>query len=162
MDCSHQPTVIYGISQARILEWVAISFSMGSAWPRMEPVSAALAGRFFTTEPPGKPSIVVTQSQNWFLFPFIKVISGSNNILYRIVIFHIKVTITKRTIPSRRCFRRTKVSQVLYFKHRDIPVLTFYFILFLPGCGPYPRQILGFVFFKWESCSGHYQVVSSH
>jgi len=27
-------TVAHGISQARILEWVAISFSRGSSWPR--------------------------------------------------------------------------------------------------------------------------------
>ena len=37
------------------LEWVAISFSRGSAQPRDGPVSPALAGGFFTTEPPGKP-----------------------------------------------------------------------------------------------------------
>ena len=43
-----------GILQARILEWVAISFSRGSSQPRIElsfPMSLALAGRFFTTEP---------------------------------------------------------------------------------------------------------------
>ena len=28
------PGVVHGISQARILEWVAISFSRGSFWPR--------------------------------------------------------------------------------------------------------------------------------
>ena len=27
--------------------------------PEIEPASPALAGRFFTTEPPGKPSIIV-------------------------------------------------------------------------------------------------------
>ena len=38
--------------QARILEWVAISSSRGSSWPRDQTcisVSPALAGRFFTT-----------------------------------------------------------------------------------------------------------------
>ena len=30
----HQPPLSYGILQARILEWVAISFSRGSSWPR--------------------------------------------------------------------------------------------------------------------------------
>ena len=37
-----------------IPEWVAISFSTGSSWPRVRPASPAQAGRFFTTEPPGK------------------------------------------------------------------------------------------------------------
>ena len=34
MDCSLPGTSIHGIIQARILEWVAISFSRGSSWPR--------------------------------------------------------------------------------------------------------------------------------
>ena len=46
---------VHGISQARILEWVAISFSRGSSDPGMEPGSPALAGGFFTTQPPRKP-----------------------------------------------------------------------------------------------------------
>ena len=44
-----------GMSQARILEWVAISFSEDLPNPGIEPTSAVLAGRFFTAEPPGKP-----------------------------------------------------------------------------------------------------------
>ena len=34
MDCIPQVSSVHGISQARILEWVAISFSRGSSWPR--------------------------------------------------------------------------------------------------------------------------------
>ena len=56
---------VHGISQARILEWVAISFSRGSSSPSLtlpdlpgfEPASLALTGRFFTAEPPGKPHL---------------------------------------------------------------------------------------------------------
>ena len=47
MDCSLPYSSVHGISQARILEWVAISSSRGSSWPRDR--------RFFTTTPPGKP-----------------------------------------------------------------------------------------------------------
>ena len=32
-DCSSPGSSVHGISQARILEWVAISFSKGSSWP---------------------------------------------------------------------------------------------------------------------------------
>ena len=50
--CSLLGSSVHGISQARILEWVAISFFRGSSQPRdkacMSPVSC-LAGRFFTT-----------------------------------------------------------------------------------------------------------------
>ena len=46
---------VWGISQAKILEWVAISFSRGSFQPRDQTWVSWFVGRFFTTEPPGKP-----------------------------------------------------------------------------------------------------------
>ena len=58
MDCSPPGSSVHGIFQARILEWVAISYSRGFSDPWMEPtslVSPPLAGMFFNTEPPGKP-----------------------------------------------------------------------------------------------------------
>ena len=58
MDCSPKGSPVCGISQARTLEWVAISFSRGLSHPGIEPaspMSPALTGRFFTTEPPVKP-----------------------------------------------------------------------------------------------------------
>ena len=42
MDCSPPGSSVPGISQARILEWVAISFSGDLADPGMEPGSPAL------------------------------------------------------------------------------------------------------------------------
>ena len=54
MGCNQPGSSDYGILQARILEWVAISFSMGSSQPRdwncVSYVSFT-AGGFFTTEP---------------------------------------------------------------------------------------------------------------
>ena len=52
MDCSLPVSFVPGISQARLLEQDAISFSRGSSWPREWMcifASAALAGEFFTT-----------------------------------------------------------------------------------------------------------------
>ena len=60
MDCSPPGFSVYGIFQARILEWVAISYSRDLPNPGTEPVSLAspaVAGGFFTTAPPGKPEI---------------------------------------------------------------------------------------------------------
>ena len=34
MDCSPPGSSVHGISQTRILEWVAMSFFRGSSWPR--------------------------------------------------------------------------------------------------------------------------------
>ena len=48
MDCSLLDSSVHGILQARIQKWVAISF-FRSSWP----TSPALAGGFFTAEPPG-------------------------------------------------------------------------------------------------------------
>ena len=53
-DCSPPGSSIHGILQARILEWVAIPFSRGSSRPRNWTCISCIAGRFFTTEPPGK------------------------------------------------------------------------------------------------------------
>ena len=52
------------IFQARILEWVAISFSRESSRPRDQTHIACvscIAGRFFTNEPPGKPNLINTR-----------------------------------------------------------------------------------------------------
>ena len=56
-DPMDQPASVCGIFQAKILVWVAISFCRGSSDPGIKPVSLVppgLAGRFFTTAPPGK------------------------------------------------------------------------------------------------------------
>ena len=57
MDCSPPDSSVHGISQARILEWVAIAFSGDLPNPEIKPRCPALAGGFFTTEPHGKPSV---------------------------------------------------------------------------------------------------------
>ena len=66
MDCSPPVSSAHGILQARIWEWVVISFSRGSSRPRdwtcvsrIEPVSPALTGGFFATAPPRKPEVIV-------------------------------------------------------------------------------------------------------
>ena len=55
MDYSPTSASVHGISQARILEWDAISFSRDLPDPGIKPKSPALAGIFFATVPPGKP-----------------------------------------------------------------------------------------------------------
>ena len=47
---------VHEILQARILEWVAISFSWGTSGCRDWTHISCIAGGLFTTEPPGKPS----------------------------------------------------------------------------------------------------------
>ena len=57
VDCSPLSASVHGIFQVRIVEWVAISSSPGHLpEPEIKPASLALAGGFFTTQPPGKPT----------------------------------------------------------------------------------------------------------
>ena len=46
MDCSPPGPSVHGISQARILEWVDVSFSRGFSLPRDQTKSDALADGF--------------------------------------------------------------------------------------------------------------------
>ena len=55
MDCRLPGYSVLGIFPAGILEWVAISSSRASAWPRDQTKVSCNPGGFFTTEPLGKP-----------------------------------------------------------------------------------------------------------
>ena len=60
VDYSSPGSSVLGIAQARIPEWVAISFPRGLPNPEIEPVAPPLTGGFFTTEPPGELCLQVT------------------------------------------------------------------------------------------------------
>ena len=63
MECSLPGSSVHGILQARILEWVAMPSSKRSSPPRDQThiswgsCISCIAGRFFTTEPSGKPTV---------------------------------------------------------------------------------------------------------
>ena len=59
-NCSLMGSSVHGISQARILEWVAISFSRKTF---LTQGLNYVAGEFFTTEPPGKPNHMAKESK---------------------------------------------------------------------------------------------------
>ena len=86
MDCRPPGCSVHRIFQARILDWVAISFSRWSSWLRDWTQVSCLAGRFFTTEPPGKPdnSLVYINATNFCIFILYAV-------LYRICLLILKV-----------------------------------------------------------------------
>ena len=64
MHCSPPGSSIHGILQARILEWVAISFSRDLPDPGIEPWSSALQTDALPSEPPGKPDILIWYTAN--------------------------------------------------------------------------------------------------
>ena len=55
MDCSPPDSPVHGIFQARVLEWVAISFSRESSQPKNWTRVSCTAGRCFTSGPQGSP-----------------------------------------------------------------------------------------------------------
>jgi len=55
MDCSPPGSSVHGISQARILEWFAISFSRGLPDPGIENGSPALEGDSLPLSHQGSP-----------------------------------------------------------------------------------------------------------
>ena len=62
MDCSLLGSSVHAVFQARVLEWVAISFSKGSSQPRNWTWSPALQEDALPSEPPGKP-----RCENWII-----------------------------------------------------------------------------------------------
>ena len=75
MNCSPPDFFVPEISQASILEWVAISFSRGSSWPRdwtMSPVSPALQADSLPLNHPRSPYYnVIGKSQCSFYIPIV-------------------------------------------------------------------------------------------
>ena len=87
MDCSLAGSSIHGIFQARILEWVAISFSRRSSWPRDWTWVSRIVGRCFTIWATREDVERYWNVERWrflpthFLWPLIK-IRGSHSSQY--------------------------------------------------------------------------------
>ena len=80
MDCSPSGSSVHGISQAKLLEWVAIF------WARYQTHISCIAGEFFTTGLPGEPLIESNAqlfnavSQNQFSASIISVFLNRENV----------------------------------------------------------------------------------
>ena len=59
MDCRPLGYSVHRIFQARILKWVAISFSRGSSWSRDQTHVLCIVGRFFTIWATGEANEIV-------------------------------------------------------------------------------------------------------
>ena len=98
MDYSLPGSSVHEISQARTLAWVAISFSRGSSWPRIEPGSPTLQA---------DPGISNHQKKNT-LKPYLKLNVGSWKsyllCLFLLLLSHfsrVRLFATPWTEPSR-------------------------------------------------------------
>ena len=66
MDCSPPGSSVYGILQARVLEWVAIPFSRGSSQPKEGTWVSHIGGRFFTVWAIGEASLYANSYPDLF------------------------------------------------------------------------------------------------
>ena len=111
MGSSPPGSSVHGILQAKILEWVAVSFSRGSSWPRDQThISCVswLAGRFFTTVPPGRSYIGV----HWLYNPryiFLKT-------LHSLIEKQTKNPVKKGGEALTRCFSREDAQMANRFR----------------------------------------------
>ena len=93
MDCSPPGSSVHGILQAGILEWVAIPLSRVSSRPRDRTHVSYLAGRFFTTKPPGRhPTMLYLKVFFFFfhlcIFNSISILSVKSSFLKKIILIY--------------------------------------------------------------------------
>ena len=101
MDCNPPASSVHGISQARILERVAISFSRRSSQPRNWIWVSCIAGGFFTKNPP--MSYERSPTSRLYFLPFILLflsLTGSNCLPVTIS------SLVRMYLPSNSILRR--------------------------------------------------------
>ena len=146
MDCSPSGSSVHGISQARIQEWVAISFSRASSsprdWTHISYVSCS--GGFFTTsatwESPRQVIIwLAADNHKSFLLPIFGLIMS------------VGLTYTEKTHFSDNCFVAITETEGQYI-YRTIFSTNYLIIwskwlptpVFLPGESHGQRNLVGY------------------
>ena len=73
MNCSLPGSSIHGMFQARVLEWVAISFSRGSSWPRdSNPGLPHCRQTLYPLSHKGSPILRIDLNKKWLLRKIVK------------------------------------------------------------------------------------------
>ena len=103
MDCSLSRFSVYGIFQARVLEWVAISFSRGSSRPRDRTWVSQIIGRPFTVWATREVhnSIDLTNSFNKHYVADAMGMEASFKYLFKVLYkcFQISGKLSEKTVP---------------------------------------------------------------
>ena len=103
MDCSLSLFSVYGIFQARVLEWVAISFSRGSSRPRDRTWVSQIIGRPFTVWATREVhnSIDLTNSFNKHYVADAMGMEASFKYLFKVLYkcFQISGKLSEKTVP---------------------------------------------------------------
>ena len=132
MESSPPGSSVHEILQARILEWVAISSSRRSSWPRDQSQVSQSAGRFFTIWAIGKPVISYIPRQNKKkIFKKITKKKERTFTVYTNTSNTSMHTYTQQNISQLNCFRQDNAQYcfVLCFACLFILFLALFFLL---------------------------------
>ena len=78
LDCSALGSSVYGISQVRMLEWFAISFSEESSWPGDWTQVSCIAGNLLHCKQILFTNWGTWRNKMWFNFPMVAIILASS------------------------------------------------------------------------------------
>ena len=141
---------VHGILQARIPEWVAMSFPRGSSHPGIEPRSPTLKADPLPSEPPGKPKSTILQfKKNSKILRSWKIDGHGSCVKYCITQHRTNYQpnttfLLKRcTEDHPRCNCRGKICTL-----HSLFLLFVAKVMFLPQCSKtFPRVVLTFCLF---------------
>ena len=94
MDCSPPGSSVHGIYQAGILEWVIISFSRGSSWPRDRTQVSHIADRF----------VSVWATREALLWRYFSIFTGLCNYQHDLNLKHFHHQRRKPDVPAHSSF----------------------------------------------------------
>ena len=120
MECSPPDSSVRGIFQAAILEWVVVSFSRGSSWPRDQACLLHLFHWqvFLTTVQPWSP---------YFLYQVFNIFASIRTILQRI--WSVKMLIFPKSRIRKCCSDAQSCSTLCNFMDRSMPGLPVHYQL---------------------------------
>ena len=130
MFCSPPSPSLHGVLQARILEWVAISFSRGSSWPRDQTWISRIAGRFFIIWATREALSLSPFLPHTLVFRFFSII-GYYRVLYTVPCENL---IMKWTQASYTFIKKQTPSPILLLSLREIKPPKNLVISFLINC----------------------------
>ena len=124
MDGSPPGSSVHGILQARILEWIAISFSRGSSQPRDRTRSPAFQVDSLPSEPPGKSKNTGMGSLSLLQGILLTLKSNWNLLKCRQILYHLSyqgshiIPVIKKLL---KCIVRPKRNTVAIFEDLSLP-----------------------------------------
>ena len=122
IDCSLPGSFVRGILQARLLEWVAISFSRGSFWPRNWTQVSCIAGRLFTDWATRETCLPLLTTSSTFL-PL--------QYIHWEYFFWLSLTYYSRSVVCKLASQRTNSKVMVHSLHLYLATISFLLELLL-------------------------------